>query len=244
MSKARDLANAGTALTTVSATELGYLDGVTSALQTQIDAQIPDSLLTTKGDLIAATGASTPARLAVGTNGQVLKANSSATAGVEWGDAAAGSITQIATGTLGTTGTTITSIPGTYKNLLLYLVNIRDNTSENYVPLMRFNSDSTNGNYIYINDSSGVENSNNNINIATATQTSAAANGAFVYVEIVDYANTSHYKVARASGTTLLNGYQNFSGCWKSNSAITSITVLPSGGTNPMLGTYILYGVN
>ena len=31
MTKARDLANAGTALTTLSATELGYLDGVTSA---------------------------------------------------------------------------------------------------------------------------------------------------------------------------------------------------------------------
>lgn len=39
MTKARDLANAGTALTTVSATELGYLDGVTSAVQTQIDAK-------------------------------------------------------------------------------------------------------------------------------------------------------------------------------------------------------------
>lgn len=39
MSKARDLANAGTALTSVSATELGYLDGVTSAVQTQIDTK-------------------------------------------------------------------------------------------------------------------------------------------------------------------------------------------------------------
>jgi hypothetical protein len=37
MTKARDLANAGTALTTVSATELGYLDGVTSAVQTQLN---------------------------------------------------------------------------------------------------------------------------------------------------------------------------------------------------------------
>jgi hypothetical protein len=41
MSKARDLANAGTALTTVSATELGYLDGVTSAVQTQLDGKEP-----------------------------------------------------------------------------------------------------------------------------------------------------------------------------------------------------------
>ena len=47
MSKARDLANAGTALTTVSATELGYLDGVTSAVQTQIDTKAPTSTTAT-----------------------------------------------------------------------------------------------------------------------------------------------------------------------------------------------------
>jgi hypothetical protein len=39
MTKARDLANAGTALTSVSATELAYLDGVTSAVQTQINTK-------------------------------------------------------------------------------------------------------------------------------------------------------------------------------------------------------------
>jgi hypothetical protein len=47
MTKARDLANAGTALTTVSATELGYLDGVTSAVQTQIDTKAPTSTAAT-----------------------------------------------------------------------------------------------------------------------------------------------------------------------------------------------------
>ena len=47
MSKARDLANAGTALTAVSATELGYLDGVTSAVQTQIDTKAPTSTTAT-----------------------------------------------------------------------------------------------------------------------------------------------------------------------------------------------------
>jgi hypothetical protein len=35
MTKARDLANAATALGAVTATELSYLDGVTSAIQTQ-----------------------------------------------------------------------------------------------------------------------------------------------------------------------------------------------------------------
>ena len=50
MTKARDLANAGTALTTVSATELGYLDGVTSAVQTQMNAKAPSSTAATLTD--------------------------------------------------------------------------------------------------------------------------------------------------------------------------------------------------
>jgi len=57
---------------------------IDTTLKTQIDAQIPDSLLTTKGDIIAATGASTPARLAVGTNNHVLTADSTASTGMKW----------------------------------------------------------------------------------------------------------------------------------------------------------------
>lgn len=37
MTKARDLANAATALGAVTATELSYLDGVTSSIQTQLN---------------------------------------------------------------------------------------------------------------------------------------------------------------------------------------------------------------
>jgi hypothetical protein len=84
MSKARDLANAGTALTSVSSTELGYLDGVTSAVQTQINAQIPKSTVTAKGDLIVATGSGTVVAQAVGTDGQFLQAASAQADGVQW----------------------------------------------------------------------------------------------------------------------------------------------------------------
>lgn len=41
MTKARDIASAAPAPSTVSATEIGYLDGVTSAVQTQIDSKEP-----------------------------------------------------------------------------------------------------------------------------------------------------------------------------------------------------------
>ena len=45
---------------------------------------IQNTIVDAKGDLIAATAADTPARLAVGTNGQVLTADSTAATGLAW----------------------------------------------------------------------------------------------------------------------------------------------------------------
>jgi hypothetical protein len=47
MTKARDIASAAPVPSAISATELGYLDGVTSAIQTQIDAKAPTSTAAT-----------------------------------------------------------------------------------------------------------------------------------------------------------------------------------------------------
>ncbi len=72
MTKARDLASAIPAPSTVSSAELGYLDGVTSAIQTQVDAKTAKSTLTTTGDIYYASAANTPARLAIGSTSNVL----------------------------------------------------------------------------------------------------------------------------------------------------------------------------
>ena len=72
MTKARDIASAAPAPSTVSATEIGYLDGVTSAIQTQLDAKTAKSTLTTTGDIYYASAANTPARLGIGSTGNVL----------------------------------------------------------------------------------------------------------------------------------------------------------------------------
>jgi|LakMenE18May11ns_1017448.scaffolds.fasta_scaffold9780236_1 hypothetical protein len=45
---------------------------------------IQNAIVDAKGDLIGATAADTPARLAVGTNGQVLTADSTAATGLKW----------------------------------------------------------------------------------------------------------------------------------------------------------------
>jgi hypothetical protein len=47
-------------------------------------AETAPAKVTTKGDLVAATGANALARIAVGTNGQVLTADSVQSAGVKW----------------------------------------------------------------------------------------------------------------------------------------------------------------
>lgn len=53
-------------------------------------AFVEHALADAKGDLLVATAADTVARLAVGTNGQVLTADSSAAGGVKWADATGG----------------------------------------------------------------------------------------------------------------------------------------------------------
>jgi hypothetical protein len=52
---------------------------------------IQNAIVDAKGDLITATAADTPARLAVGTNGQVLTADSTTATGLKWATAASGS---------------------------------------------------------------------------------------------------------------------------------------------------------
>ena len=52
---------------------------------------IQNAIVDAKGDIIAATAADTPARLAVGTNGQVLTADSTAATGLAWSTVGASS---------------------------------------------------------------------------------------------------------------------------------------------------------
>lgn len=60
---------------------------------TWADAPVPKSTVTTKGDLVAATGSAAVTRVGVGTDGQVLTADSTQTAGVKWATPSSGSLT-------------------------------------------------------------------------------------------------------------------------------------------------------
>lgn len=55
-----------------------------NAIDTTMATMTPKSTFTAKGSIAAATAASTPANLAVGTNGQLLSADSTAATGLAW----------------------------------------------------------------------------------------------------------------------------------------------------------------
>jgi len=131
MSKARDIASAIPAPSTVSSAELGFLDGVTSAIQTQIDSKIGSAsainptIVDAKGDIIAATAADTVARLAVGANDTVLTADSSAATGLKWAaPAGGGGMTLLSTTSLsGSSSVTVSSINQSYVSLVVFITN-------------------------------------------------------------------------------------------------------------------------
>jgi hypothetical protein len=83
----------------------------------------PLTILDAKGDLISATAADTPARLAVGANGTVLTADSAEATGLKWGAPSAGSFVKIAAATFSNqTSVAIDSVfSSTYRNYIAYI---------------------------------------------------------------------------------------------------------------------------
>jgi hypothetical protein len=80
----------------------------------RITGAVPADTATTKGDLLAATAASTVTRLGVGSNGQVLTANAGASTGIEW--SSPGSAYPITPSTDNTGATDTTNIQNAINN--------------------------------------------------------------------------------------------------------------------------------
>lgn len=95
----------------------------------------PLTILDAKGDLISATAADTPARLAVGTNGQVLTADSTAATGIKWATptAAASGLTFISRQTFSNTAAINFEnvFTSTYESYLIVIERIYGATSSN-----------------------------------------------------------------------------------------------------------------
>ena len=217
---------------------------IDTTLKTQIDAQIPDSLLTTTGDIIYASGASTPARLGIGTTGQALVVSGGLPA---WGTVAAGGMTSIASGSFSGSLVTISGISQSYKNLVLVLRGVQQSVAGDL--LLRLNNVSTsiyNGTYVRSQSATLF-------NKATGTYWSLEdlgtvnGNASTGVITINDYASATAHAVTLATQDPSTNGRGTWATLGNSTSgliaAITRIDLSVASGTFSS-GTYILYGVN
>jgi hypothetical protein len=217
-----------------------------SSVDTTTKALNPE---TTLGDLAyRSSTANVKTRLGLGTAGQVLQVNSGATA-PEWATpASAGGMTQLASGSLSGTTFNLSSISGSYKQLVLYVHNIYVDVGTRLY--MRLNTD-TGNNYTYSDTKSkdavvAFENAGSFIGIyASETLPTTSGENTFI-LTIPNYTNTAGYKpfsyisyMKTATASSRTGG-----GVYKSATAITAINFNTLSGTANFSGTYTLYGVN
>lgn len=229
---------AGTGISVADGT--GPIPIVTNTMATEITA---------KGDLIVGTGSGTFDNLAAGTNGYTLVADSAETTGLKWVAAASGGMTLISTTTLSGASVTLTSIPSTYYSLQLVVRNYRPATDAASLYL-RFNADS-NANRHSASISNDLFGGGQAFAVTSVFGSNASDNGAsqsLIFIDILDYANTSTWKMLRFDGltnnettTTNLNLRRGV-GIYNQTSAISSFELFPSSG-NFTSGEVLLYGV-
>ena len=212
--------------------------------------------MTTTADMIYSSSGSTPARLGIGTVGQVLTVNSGATA-PEWATAASGGgLTLINSGGTALSGasTSVTSIPGTYKNLHIYIEDfyMGSNSNNGYLQLNGTTSD----NYAFMglrraggNSEATATEGNNDVGIYFSSEGGTTAQGAFAYILVPNYAATNHRKIVMGISYTINSGspatyyVMEVNGVLQnSNSAITSIQVVSNNSYSG--GTVYVYGEN
>jgi hypothetical protein len=181
---------------------------------------IQNAIVDAKGDLIAATAADTPARLAVGTNGQVLTADSTAATGLKYATPYAGTWTKVANGSIGAVGSiTFSSLSG--NNFYVYMQGWSSTSTATLQ--VQINGDNASN---YLNSGGDVSSVTNKITVsASIAAASQGYNGIFFPASL---GTQGHMVISGANG-----GLQNDAG----GAVISSITFLPSAGTFDS-GTY------
>ena len=206
---------------------------------------IQNTIVDAKGDLIGATAADTPARLAVGTNGQVLTADSTAATGLAWATSSSGGMTLISTTTLAGSSITLGTISSAYNELQLWIVNFDPSAAARFRIAPNGGTTATDnvvieaagGGSATTQAYQGYMRTYNTFNAATATNTIIAVFPA--------YTSTAGRKSAYMTAGFLDGGGGNRTEAIFNKlecGAITSLVLSPDTGTFDG-GTAYLYGV-
>ena len=226
-----------------------------------VEGGIQPTIVDAKGDLITATAADTPARIAVGANDTVLTADSTTATGLKWATPASGGMTLISE-TVASAASSIAfnSISGSYKQLLLVWNGIQHSGTASAFGI-RFNNDSGSK---YVDQ--GLESVGPSSNTANALNT-FVANDAFGlktssatiarqgqgWLCIDNYASATKdkgYKVNYAFRDDVAGDNYNYVGVgyFDDTTAITSINIVRRTGTDTISNTgnttIRLYGIS
>jgi len=201
--------------------------------------------MTTTGDIIYSSSGSTPARLGIGTTGQVLNV----TAGIPaWATVSSGGMTQLATGTLSGSTLSVTGLSGSFNNLEIIIRGAKM-TSAGFNLEGSFNSDTAANRH---SQRTAFASSTNTAfagtNVANWLSSDTTNTKSFCAITIYDYANATTFKmgisygISQANGDPTLYNYFASSILYNQTGAITSWQFDADGGTFDG-GTYIIYGV-
>jgi hypothetical protein len=210
---------------------------------------IPESIVNAKGDLITATANDVPARLAVGTNGHTLVANSATATGLEWqAPAGGGSLTLLSTTTLSGTSTTVSSINQTYNHLYIVVYDVTTASPASY----KWETNITSSVYSQVQMVSGSPNGGgrniSSIGLDDQVESIKSTGGLNTYTLLLqNYASTSIRKTFTSEfgyqGQSTDGRYVTVNGIISSTTAVNSFTFFNSGAYTQNSGTMLIYGV-
>jgi hypothetical protein len=211
-----------------------------------IEGGIQPTIVDAKGDIIAATAADTPARLAVGTNGQLLSADSTTATGLAWTAApSSGGMTLISTTTMSGTSVTLSSIPGTYNDLIFVVSGVTNSSGDSQLYVSPNNNGGVTDN-IGVLATSVWRNQNDAITLWGSSSSLRTNSNNIAALRISNYASTTTFKAFQYSGFFVNGSSQNQpvmgGGAFRDTTAITSL-VFAASGTTFNSGTILLYGV-
>lgn len=227
------------------------LAATANAVKTSYDlaaAAIPKSTVTTAGDLIYATGASTVTRRAIGSEGQALTVSSGVPA---WTTLSSGAYTSLASGSLSSSALALTSINGGYRDLVLILENWQ--VSSALRPVFTLDNISSNTAYALVqtwaNATAGTgvaQIASNSTSLWISPFTAwTGSNGNCTIITLKNYASTSSKKYGTVEGVF----YANVSQAATTHmgnlflDTTSAIDRIDFAGSQFSAGSYVLYGV-